>query len=162
MHVVSTAPRVELERLAAPHAAKGILDLPVHALYHTVSMRGVGYIQHMLDAQPRANRGSHSGVELGAPVGCDSVQHTKMCNPIGKEGFSAHAGLPLRSGMASTHLVKLSMTTNTKSTCTLENLCPGTDMAWSGAASCLWTFPPWHRWQSQHIAAMFLPTPFQT
>jgi hypothetical protein len=81
----------------------------------------------------------------------------------------------LRSGNASTHLVDLSMAVNrytrpseeagrgpTRSTCTLENLRAGMGMAWSGADGCLWTFPPWHYWQSLHMAAMSLAMPSQT
>ncbi len=33
---------------------------------------------------------------------------------------------------------------------------------WSGAVGCLWTFPRWYCWQSLHMAAMSLHTPFYT
>jgi hypothetical protein len=46
--------------------------------------------------------------------------------------------------------------------CRCENLRARIGMAWRGAAGCLWILPCWHSWQSWHIAATSLPTPFQT
>jgi hypothetical protein len=81
----------------------------------------------------------------------------------------------LQIGTAYTHLVALLLMANrytwpsdeadrgpTRSTCMWENLRAGSGMTWRGAAGCLWTFPHWHCWQSRHMTATSLPTPFHT
>jgi hypothetical protein len=103
--------------------------------------------------------------------------HDTTCHPIpiGDEGICARVGLHVASrhrlqprggpvnGGQQVHLAfRRSWQRTHQVYVHMGNLHAGTGMAWSGAAGCLWTFPLWHCWQSQHIAVTSLPTPFQT